>query len=170
MDTTRSIAGSQSPMPEHISGAGAFDGPARVAAEGRSSRLGTRSDVPEKRPAHQRSGTVGALGMVVPRAGTVLGDYRGTHAKRRRRWLIKMPPSRSHVLRRLSDSTAPTSKATSPPRLRASWPALASPRQRCRASVAAPSRATVLRALAWRRSSRAPSPPRESWLDPRPPP
>ncbi len=80
MDTTRSIAGSQSPMPEHVAGAGAFDGPARVAAEGRSSRLGTRSDVPEKRPAHQRSGTVGALGMVGPRAGTVLGDYRGTHA------------------------------------------------------------------------------------------
>ncbi|SPO21508.1 uncharacterized protein UTRI_00995_B [Ustilago trichophora] len=52
-------------------------GDAGVGAEGRSSRLGNRPDLPEKHVAHQRSGTVGALGMVVPRSGSVLGGHRG---------------------------------------------------------------------------------------------
>ena len=50
---------------------------AGAAAEGRSSRLGNRSEVSDKHVAHQRSGTVGALGMVVPRSGSVLGGHRG---------------------------------------------------------------------------------------------
>lgn len=48
-----------------------------VAAEGRSSRLGNRTELPEKQVAHQRSGTVGSLGMLVPRPGSVLGGHRG---------------------------------------------------------------------------------------------
>ncbi|KAI3480103.1 hypothetical protein L1887_57702 [Cichorium endivia] len=70
-----------------------------------------------------------------------------------------------------SDSTAPTSKsniATTAASIVASTgvtkAALQSKRSQHRLGR------TVLRASAWRRSSRAPSPPRASWLDPRPPP
>ncbi|SNX82748.1 uncharacterized protein MEPE_01454 [Melanopsichium pennsylvanicum] len=45
--------------------------------EGRSSRLGNRSDVTDRHVANQRSGTVGALGMVVPRSSSVLRGHRG---------------------------------------------------------------------------------------------
>ena len=46
------------------------------AEGGRSSRLGNRSDVGPQ-VAHHRSGTVGALGMMGPRSGSVLGGQRG---------------------------------------------------------------------------------------------
>lgn len=51
-----------------------------IDAEGRSSRLGNRQDFPEKHLAHQRSGTVGAFGMMAPRSGSVMGGHRGAHA------------------------------------------------------------------------------------------
>ncbi|CBQ70773.1 conserved hypothetical protein [Sporisorium reilianum SRZ2] len=63
----------------------AVPSPARVQSavesafnvEGRSSRLGNRPDVQPSQVAHQRSGTVGAFGMMGPRAGSVLGAHRG---------------------------------------------------------------------------------------------
>ncbi len=51
--------------------------PVSAAVEGRSSRLGNRQEPAEKQFAHQRSGTVGALGMGMPRPGSVLGGQRG---------------------------------------------------------------------------------------------
>lgn len=48
-----------------------------VSAEGRSSRLGNRTDNPDRHIPHQRSGTVGALGMVMPRPGSVFGGHSG---------------------------------------------------------------------------------------------
>lgn len=49
---------------------------AAVNAEGRSSRLGNRPDIPVSQLAHKRSGTVGAIGMFAPRSGSVLGIHR----------------------------------------------------------------------------------------------
>ncbi|KAJ1034574.1 hypothetical protein NDA18_001430 [Ustilago nuda] len=46
-----------------------------MSPEGRSSRLGNRHNVPEKHVAHQRSGTVGAFGMIAPRSGSVMGAH-----------------------------------------------------------------------------------------------
>ncbi|KAJ1019437.1 hypothetical protein NDA16_004554 [Ustilago loliicola] len=51
-----------------------------ISVEGRSSRLGNRPDIASKHVAHQRSGTVGAFGMMAPRAGSVMGGHRSGHA------------------------------------------------------------------------------------------
>ncbi|SAM78451.1 uncharacterized protein UBRO_02048 [Ustilago bromivora] len=51
-----------------------------MSPEGRSSRLGNRHDLPEKHVAHQRSGTVGAFGMIAPRSGSVMGAHHNAHA------------------------------------------------------------------------------------------